>query len=484
MELSDIKQTFSVRCLNEKYVEYLAEDFKRNGFQLAYPISITVGGVMWDGNHRLEAARRAGLKEIPHVIETPENIRKAAHERNRVASNALPETFVDHAEEIWRMLSTGMTQQQVADELGWSREKVRNYSNLENISPVAWDALAREIQNGVPSGSDGAVPQFGTPVPFTENLLRNILDLTEYHQVAIVQDLISGAIHKGQVKNKCRAYRDREQFIEYAIQNLINNEDKGTFILDCLSGLYQSTNEIEKAIKHANEEYQRVNQVRIILGDSLIVMHDIEDESIDLLLTDPPYCILDESWDQFESEDRFLKWTDEWIRIACKKVKSSGRIYIFWSQAFMFRFPFNAVSDRFKFGNCLIWNYKNNIVPNDRRKYKYTYEPVFHFYGNEAEILNLPKNETWDESLNNYDVLTIAQPQSNFKDAKVHPAQKPTELISRIIQLGSHIGDTVLDPFAGSGTVGVSAKRLKRKAILIEQDDDYVKTALNRISKE
>lgn len=110
-----------------------------------------------------------------------------------------------------------MTQQQVADELGWSRDKVAKYAALENvspkawrlivtdfannvttrldddvttnvtpvtenISPVAWDALAREIQNGVPSGSDGAVPQFGTPVPFTENLLRNILDLTEYHK--------------------------------------------------------------------------------------------------------------------------------------------------------------------------------------------------------------------------------------------------------------------------------------------------------------
>ena len=109
----------------------------------------------------------------------------------------MPETFVDHAEEIWALLSTGKTQQVVADEIGWSREKVRNFANLENISPVAWECIGTEFRKAVPNLKDSPVPVFGTAVPITENILRNILPLTEIHQLAIVSELIAGTIKAG-----------------------------------------------------------------------------------------------------------------------------------------------------------------------------------------------------------------------------------------------------------------------------------------------
>ena len=64
--------------------------------------------------------------------------------------NALPETFVDHAEEIWRMLEKDdVTQQQVADEIGWTLDKVKKYCALEKISPPVWDVIVPHILKSV-----------------------------------------------------------------------------------------------------------------------------------------------------------------------------------------------------------------------------------------------------------------------------------------------------------------------------------------------
>jgi site-specific DNA-methyltransferase (adenine-specific) len=62
-----------------------------------------------------------------------------------------------------------------------------------------------------------------------------------------------------------------------------------------------------------------------------------------------------------------------------------------------------------------------------------------------------------------------------------HPTEKPEALLERIILLGSRVGDTILDPFMGSGTTGAVAKKLARKFIGIEIDDNYFNIAKNRI---
>ena len=481
MQIDKIKDTFKVRCINNDYVSTLATTFKTTGYENAYPVSITSDGVLWDGNHRLAAAIKLGWSEIPHIIETPDNIRLAAHNRNKAATNSLPETLVDHAEEIWAMLESGKTQQQVADEIGWSREKVKNYASLEKISPVGWKEIGTEFQKTVPINENDSVPKNGTTVPITENLLRNILNLTEHHQNKIISDLVSGKIKPGQVKNLASTYAERETFAEHAIEYLINKDDIPGFFKDCIEGLYSSIDKLDKAISQANDEFEKSNSIRILNGDCLELMKNIPDESCDTLITDPPYFILDEKWDQFKDQNKFIEFSREWIHLATSKIKSTGRIYIFWSQRFMFDFPFDAISDRFKFGNMLIWNYKNNIKPNNQKIYKHTYEPCFYFYGIESTNLNLPKNASWDKDMNDYDVFEYAQPQSNFTDKKEHPSQKPEKLINQLVTLGSDIGDTVLDCFAGSGTTGVSCKNLKRKAILIEKDQEYIKIINKRI---
>jgi len=482
MQIDKIKDVFKVRTLNEKYVDFLVDDFQNNGFQSAYPVSVTDDGILWDGNHRYAAAVKLGLKEIPHIIETPDNIRKAAHERNSAAANALPETFVDHAQEIWDMIDGGMTQMAVADEIGWSRDKVARYSALKKINSSVWDKIVTTIGNIVTSKENEAVTKFVTVV--TENMLRSILHLNPTHQDKIVDSIIDGSLKNTQVKKKAQLYRDRENFLEYALDNLKCDDDKIQFGKDIISGLYSTSKQVEKAVEQANDIFDEKNQIQVIQGDCLTELKNIDDESFDLLLTDPPYFILDDEWDKFKNKDHFLSFSREWIKLATSKVKTTGRIYICWSQVFMFDFPFDALSDDFIFGNVLIWNYKNNIKPHNQKIYKHTYEPIFYFYGQDADKLNLPNSESWDESINNLDHFTIAQPQSNFKnDQKLHPAQKPLELFKQLMCIGSDIGDKVMDCFAGSGTTGVAAKELKRKAVLIEENTDYLKIINRRLNE-
>ena len=114
----------------------------------------------------------------------------------------ISETFVDHAEEIWSMLAEGMTQQQVADEIRWSRGKVADYALLENLCPNCWDLIVAEFQNIATIYNNTDATKAVATATITENILRPLRPLTEFHQLKIIQDLIAGnrspwAEHRG-----------------------------------------------------------------------------------------------------------------------------------------------------------------------------------------------------------------------------------------------------------------------------------------------
>jgi hypothetical protein len=99
------------------------------------------------------------------------------------------------------MLATDKTQQQVADEIGWSIDKVKKYAALENISPISWnDIVTTFLKMGTKQQNDVGTEKvpMGT---ITERSLRNILSLTEYHQHKIISELVSGKIKPAQVKH-------------------------------------------------------------------------------------------------------------------------------------------------------------------------------------------------------------------------------------------------------------------------------------------
>lgn len=219
---------------------------------------------------------------------------------------------------------------------------------------------------------------------------------------------------------------------------------------------------------------------KIFQGDTLDILKKdiIPNASIDLVFVDPPYFILSEEWDkQWRSKGEYLGWTRNWLELVVQKIKPTGRLFISFSEELMFDFPPLAKGLPILFEQTLVWTYKNNFKPHNRTGYKHLFEPVFY--------LRMPKSGELSFSVygeEQGDVWNIALPQSNYTEGRYHKAQKPLELLLRIIRTASGAGDVVLDPFAGSGTTGVAAHQLGRDFRLIEMDAKNITTIRERLN--
>ena len=232
-------------------------------------------------------------------------------------------------------------------------------------------------------------------------------------------------------------------------------------------------------IKLNSIKYKETN-IKLLEGDLFNEIKKIDDNSIDVLNTDPPYYVLDNSWDTFKNLDEFLLFTENWLKAVKPKLKKTARVYI--SFAPDYKFYLYKILEKLNFldlnfGNEIIWVKRNNNKLFKQVRYRLTYEPIIYLYGNKNK-LNFT-SETYGETQT--DVWEIATPQSNFKEGKYHSAQKPLKLYKRIIKTAASDGETVLDCFAGSGTTGIVCKELNINCILIEKDIENIKIIKGRL---
>jgi len=255
-------------------------------------------------------------------------------------------------------------------------------------------------------------------------------------------------------------------------------------------------------------------KTNIIYNDDCIKIlnEKIEKSSIDLIFADPPYNLsgnglkwegnktggdwymVNENWDKM-SESDYFKFTREWIAACTRVLKKSGSIYIACSYHNVGEIMIILKQLDFKINNIITW-YKSNAMPNMTRRV-YTHSTEF--------VIWATKGSGWTF---NYEILKEINPekQKNGKNKQMrdfwnmplvqgkerlrkengkalHPTQKPEEMLKRIILASSNENDIVLDPFLGSGTTALIAKKYKRKWIGIERDETYFKAAKNRINK-
>jgi len=225
-------------------------------------------------------------------------------------------------------------------------------------------------------------------------------------------------------------------------------------------------------------------------GDALKLLRELDPKSVNLIFADPPYNLSGENhltcksgqiaicnkgtWDQIRNIHDFnRKWVKECIRV----LKDDGTI---WISGTLHNHPsIGVILKELKLWiiNDIIWFkpnappliQKNRFVPSTEliwiasksKKYFFNYE-MAKMLSNGKQMRNLWKI-----------------PAERHKTP--HPTEKPEKLLERIILIGSKEGDTILDPFMGSGTTCVVAKRLKRNFIGIEIDENYFNIAKKRI---
>tara|TARA_R110000751_G_scaffold102796_1_gene197859 strand:- start:4 stop:738 length:735 start_codon:yes stop_codon:yes gene_type:complete len=236
--------------------------------------------------------------------------------------------------------------------------------------------------------------------------------------------------------------------------------------------------------------------VDLRLGNCLEVMKEIEDNSIDAIITDPPYGTTACKWDSVI--DFELMW-EQLNRI----IKPNGAIVLFGSEPFSSALRMSNI-DNFKYD--WVWD---KHIPRGMQIAKYrpmqkhemisvfcngsiNYYPIMTKRDKPVKVKNYGKSKSSPLAHNDgkYRIYTHKNPNSIIvgkwmaNKGKQHPTQKPVDLMEYLIKTYTKENEMVLDFTMGSGSTGVAAKNLNRKFIGIEQDDKYFEIATERINKE
>lgn len=250
----------------------------------------------------------------------------------------------------------------------------------------------------------------------------------------------------------------------------------------------------------------------IIYMHSSEKMHELEDKSINLVVTSPPYNINNVYGNRTREgrkiESKGVKYADnlpeeEYRRMLgtvfseCRRaLTDDGSIWINIKSRYDGKriLPPFWICDYFPdmfLKNIIIWNFDWGGSTNTR--FAPRYEFVFWFtkdatnYKFNLDAVKIPalnyRPDRYKSQMKNpSDVWKIPMISGNFLERTGHPAQYPEKLVERIVLAASDKGDTVLDPFMGSGTTGAVAKRLGRRYIGYEIVPEYVEMANARIS--
>jgi modification methylase len=244
---------------------------------------------------------------------------------------------------------------------------------------------------------------------------------------------------------------------------------------------------------------------RIISGDCIETMQSLPEASVDMVFADPPYNLqlegelhrpnnsrvdgVEEAWDRFDDFASYDRFSEAWLSAARRILKPEGTLWVIGSYHNIFRVGARLQDLGYWILNDVVWR-KTNPMPNFRgRRFTNAHETMiwcardregrYRFNYEAMKSLNddLQMRSDW--------LLPICSGGERLKDGagkKAHPTQKPEALLHRVILASTQPGDLVLDPFFGTGTTGVVAKRLGRNYIGIERDPGYIAAAEKRLS--
>lgn len=219
-------------------------------------------------------------------------------------------------------------------------------------------------------------------------------------------------------------------------------------------------------------------KLNLIKGDCLEKMKNIQSDSIDLIVTDPPYKtitggnpndehkrpkgVLESNKGLFKYQKIDMK---AWITECYRVLKEETHCYFFTNCLNLNEMINKSLECGFKLHNILVWK-KNNCTPSQ-------------WYMKDAEyILFLRKGKA--KYINNIGTKTVLEFDNILKN-KIHPTQKPVDLLTVLIENSSNAGDVILEPFMGSCSTGIACLSTNRNFIGFELDDNYFNISQQRV---
>lgn len=238
----------------------------------------------------------------------------------------------------------------------------------------------------------------------------------------------------------------------------------------------------------------------LLQGNCMEILAQFPDESIDLVITDPPFNVLNKEdikfdhraditqnavFDAFPTYDAYLDFTARWINLIWKKLKVNASLYIFFAAQYITDLLRICEKLQMRYKGILVWH-KTNPAPKIRKSgylsstetilFMVKGNPTFNFLGQNImhNLIETPicmgNERLKDMSINN-----------KGKYPNLHPTQKPVQLYERMIEVSSNPEDLVVDPFAGTGTANIACAKLHRFCVGIENNEKYYQRALDRL---
>lgn len=232
-------------------------------------------------------------------------------------------------------------------------------------------------------------------------------------------------------------------------------------------------------------------------GDCRKLLHGIPDNSVDAIFADPPYflsnggisvhsgkqvCVDKGDWDKGGTPEYIYEFNRQWLALCRTKLRDDGTIWISGTHHNIHVVMRCLQELGYKVLNTITWQ-KTDPPPNlscryfnfsteliiwarkfEKKPHKFNYETMKLLNGGQqmTDVWRIPAVSLWE------------------KQQGKHPTQKPLRLLYRIILASTNEGDTVMDPFSGSGTTGIAANLLGRKYIGIEQDEQFCELSMHR----
>ena len=278
---------------------------------------------------------------------------------------------------------------------------------------------------------------------------------------------------------------------------------------------------IEEGKKYLNKCISISNKIdniqsvknKTVLGDLFSSVQWLPEKSIDLIIADPPYNLtkkFGENTFNKTNQDNYKQYTRHWLSLVMPLLKDNGSIYVCcdWESSLIigqvlseFAIVRNRISWQREKGRGAKANWKNGMediwFATKSKEYTFNLDAVKIRRKVIAPYKVNGKPKDWQETDNgNYrdtcpsnfwDDITI--PFWSMPENTAHPTQKPEKLIAKLILASSHNGDIVFDPFLGSGTTAVVAKKLGRNYLGIEKEPQYCiwaeqRLEMSKINKE
>lgn len=229
------------------------------------------------------------------------------------------------------------------------------------------------------------------------------------------------------------------------------------------------------------------------IGDCTSLLREVPDQSVDLIIADPPYNLgkdYGNTSDSWERKD-YLEFTQRWLAQSSRILKLTGSIYVFMGFRHISSL-YTILEDElhFHFNGWIAWHYTQGM--GRKKGFSPRHDDILYFSKSREFTFNLDSiriPQKYYRSRNNMrganpgDVWEFSHVHYCQESRTGHPTQKPEGLIERMVLASSNVNDLIVDPFAGSGTTLRVCQQLDRRSIGIELNPEYGQLIIRRLDE-